>query len=106
MKTVWKSTAAALAMATGALASQQAQAAPMAGGNFGPIMDYSLVQKAQYIYGGRNYCWYLDGWHGPGWYWCGYSWRRGYGWGGGDGWRGWGRRDFDRDRGRDRGRRH
>jgi hypothetical protein len=27
-------------------------------------------------------------WRGPGFYWCGYAWRRGYGWGGGYGWRG------------------
>ena len=35
---------------------------------------------------GRRYCWYDDGWHGPGFYWCGYAWRRGLGWGGGLGW--------------------
>jgi hypothetical protein len=49
-----------------------------------------LVVKAQYIYGGQNYCWYLNGWQGPGWYWCGYAWEEGEGWGGGDGWNGWG----------------
>ena len=32
----------------------------------------------------------IDGWNGPGWYWCGYAWRRGYGWGGGYGYHGWG----------------
>lgn len=48
-----------------------------------------LVEKAQYVYRGRRYCFYFDGWHGPGWYWCGYSHRRGYGWGGPTGWRGW-----------------
>ena len=117
MKIGWKTTAAALTIAAGMLAGQQAQAAPLAGANLGPIMDYSLVQKAQYYYEGHRYCWYFEGWRGPGWYWCGYPWRRGYGWGGGDGWRGWGRdrdrdrgreRDHDRDRDRDhdRGRRH
>ena len=49
----------------------------------------NLVEKAQYVYRGRRYCFYFDGWHGPGWYWCGYSHRRGYGWGGASGWRGW-----------------
>jgi hypothetical protein len=49
------------------------------------------LQSVQYIWGGRNYCWYLDGWHGPGWYWCGYRLRRGFGWGGPEGFRGWGR---------------
>lgn len=50
------------------------------------------VQQVQYVYAGRNYCWYGGGWHGPGYYWCGYAWRRGFGWGGPYGWRGWGPR--------------
>ncbi|MEA2880488.1 MAG: hypothetical protein QOF14_5684 [Hyphomicrobiales bacterium] len=50
----------------------------------------ALTESVQYYYGGRNWCWYDDGWRGPGFYWCGYRWRRGYGWGGGLGWRGWG----------------
>lgn len=44
-----------------------------------------------YVYGGREYCWYDAGWQGPGYYWCGYAYRRGYGWGGPAGWRGWAR---------------
>ena len=47
------------------------------------------IEQAQFFFGGRNYCWYDDGWHGPGYYWCGYAFRRGLGWGGGEGWRGW-----------------
>jgi hypothetical protein len=47
------------------------------------------IEQAQFIFGGRNYCWYDDGWHGPGYYWCGYAFRRGFGWGGGAGWHGW-----------------
>ena len=47
------------------------------------------VEKAQFFFGGRQYCWYDDGWQGPGWYWCGYAWRSGFGWGGGEGWNGW-----------------
>jgi hypothetical protein len=47
------------------------------------------IEEAQFIRGGRRYCWYWDGWHGPGWYWCGYHWRRGFGWGGPSGWHGW-----------------
>jgi hypothetical protein len=47
-------------------------------------------EKTQF-WGGRNYCWYPGGWQGPGYYWCGYQWRRGYGWGGPIGWHGWGR---------------
>jgi len=52
------------------------------------------TENAQYSWGGRRYCWYDDGWSGPGFYWCGYSWRRGLGWGGPVGWRGWGHSGF------------
>jgi hypothetical protein len=48
-----------------------------------------VTENVQYLYGGRRYCWYVDGWQGPGWYWCGYRLRRGYGWGGPVGWQGW-----------------
>jgi hypothetical protein len=48
------------------------------------------LEKTQFFYGGRNYCWYLNGWRGPGYYWCGFNYRRGFGWGGGVGWNGWG----------------
>ncbi len=51
--------------------------------------DRPSLDQVQYVWGGRNYCWYGRGWHGPGWYWCGFAWRHGYGWGGGYGWRGW-----------------
>ena len=47
------------------------------------------LEQAQYFYGGRRYCWYFNGWHGPGYYWCGYGARRGLGWGGPRGWHGW-----------------
>lgn len=64
-----------------------------------------------YHYSGHRYCWYDDAWRGPGWYLCGYAFRRGYGWGGVGGWRGWGHDEFrggeyrrggwgERDRGR------
>jgi hypothetical protein len=68
-------------------------AGPVAAMPAGPLALPSAasdVQQVQYIYGGRNYCWYGNGWHGPGYYWCGYAFRRGFGWGGGYGWRGWG----------------
>lgn len=54
----------------------------------------ALIQPVQFRYGDRDYCWYPDGWHGPGWYWCGYGARVGFGWGGPIGWNGW---RFDRD---------
>lgn len=54
----------------------------------------AITEQAQFLFGGRNYCWYNDGWQGPGWYWCGYASRPGFGWGGPVGWNGW---RFDRD---------
>ena len=47
------------------------------------------VVKVQFVFDDQNYCWYDDGWQGPGWYWCGYAWDEGVGWGGGYGWNGW-----------------
>jgi hypothetical protein len=49
----------------------------------------NVIERAQFIWLGRNYCWYDDGWNGPGWYWCGQYLTRGIGWGGGFGWHGW-----------------
>lgn len=76
--------ATTLSFATfGALAP--AQALPVQPGIAAP----TDVQQSQYMYGGRNYCFYPNGWNGPGFYWCGYAFRRGYGWGGGHGWHSW-----------------
>src|SRR5687768_5369978 len=81
--------AAAALLAGGLLLSPAAPAS--AGGATRAAADgLSLIDNVQvYYWRGRRYCFYDDGWHGPGWYWCGYAWRRGYGWGGGHGWRGW-----------------
>ena len=54
-----------------------------------PADQIAPVEKAQYVWGGQNYCWYDGGWHGPGWYRCGYAYRNGLGWGGAYGWNGW-----------------
>ena len=74
--------AAALAGATAPLSSAQAAPARLiyAVGN---AAEQPNLEQVQYFYGGENYCWYDGGWRGPGFYWCGYAWRRGYGWGGG-----------------------
>jgi hypothetical protein len=56
----------------------------------GAIAGIDTVENAQYVYGGRSYCFYPTGWHGPGWYRCGYRLSYGYGWGGPAGWQGWG----------------
>ncbi|HEY4923704.1 MAG TPA: hypothetical protein VII20_04745 [Roseiarcus sp.] len=53
------------------------------------LANATQIENAQFIFGGQNYCWYDDGWRGPGWYWCGYANRSGLGWGGGVGWHGW-----------------
>src|SRR6202162_4447815 len=49
----------------------------------------NVVESVQFIWLGHNYCWYDDGWNGPGWYWCDYSGGVGLGWGGGYGWHNW-----------------
>lgn len=67
-----------------------AQAVPVGAAGFRAAADdISAIERVQFLFGGRNYCFYLDGWHGPGWYWCGYASRRGLGWGGPQGWHGW-----------------
>jgi hypothetical protein len=65
----------------------QANALPV--DRFTPAAIPSDIEQAQFAFGGRSYCWYDGGWRGPGFYWCGYAWRRGFGWGGGAGWHGW-----------------
>ena len=89
MKHFTLATVSALSMMAGAtLYVNGAQAAPTLNGLSGaPLVNN--VEDVQYRYHGRRYCWYFDGWQGPGWYWCGYAMRRGLGWGGGDGWRSW-----------------
>jgi hypothetical protein len=71
-----------------ALLNTSAQAA--AGAGLAPAAtDIGNVEKAQFLFGGHRHCWYPDGWHGGGWYWCGYRTRAGMGWGGGEGYNGW-----------------
>jgi hypothetical protein len=51
--------------------------------------DYAAVGVARRVWRGADYCWYDNGWRGPGWYQCGYEFRVGFGWGGPWGWHGW-----------------
>lgn len=86
--------AAALAVVGGLLtigAVGTAEAAPLTGDIKLPTATDMLVQKTQFYWQDREYCWYPGGWRGPGWYWCGHNYRRGYGWGGPHGWNGWAR---------------
>jgi len=83
----------------GALAIGTAQAAVQGGADAirAASENGSITEQAQYRWGGYDYCWADDGWRGPGWYWCGYAYRRGFGWGGPIGWNKWrfrGRGDF------------
>lgn len=61
------------------------------GAGLKPALDASdMIQKAAvFIIEGHRYCFYFNGWHGPGWYRCGFAWRRNLGWGGEYGWQSW-----------------
>jgi hypothetical protein len=71
--------------------SQRAEAAPVGApeGLRSAIHSLSLTETVGFYWGGRQFCWYDDGWNGPGWYWCGNYLTSGIGWGGGYGWHGW-----------------
>jgi hypothetical protein len=81
--------AIAAALGLGGASAAQAGIGDGALGARTPLTSASQVENAQFLFGGQNYCWYDDGWSGPGWYWCGYAFRTGLGWGGGDGFHGW-----------------
>jgi hypothetical protein len=55
------------------------------------VDSLALIDQVQFVFGGHKHCWYAEGWHGPGWYWCGYAdeKHKGRGWGGPEGYRGW-----------------
>jgi hypothetical protein len=55
----------------------------------GAADSLNVVERAQFVWLGHNYCWYDDGWNGPGWYWCNQYTSPGIGWGGGYGWHHW-----------------
>jgi hypothetical protein len=87
MKTLYP-TGLALTIAAG-MALPLAGSAQAAMGGALPTTQILPVENAQFFFLGHNFCWYDDGWQGPGWYWCNYAWNNGYGWGGGEGWHGW-----------------
>ena len=81
-----------LSVAAGAAASVvalPAQAAPSFGSGIAQSPLLNQVQNRVFVYHGRPYCFYFDGWHGAGWYRCGWKWRHGLGWGGVYGWNDW-----------------
>jgi hypothetical protein len=89
MRSVRSLTLAAAVLMCG-LPIGMAQAAPIAPQGFGPAADeQSVIEHVQFRWAGGEYCWYEDGWRGPGFYRCGYRLRVGRGWGGPAGWHGW-----------------
>ncbi len=94
MRKILMTIAAAIGLMTTGSAINSANAMPLGNSVSDAADELSMVDKAQYVWGGRRYCWYDDGWKGPGWYWCGRYLTPGFGWGGGVGWRGWGRGGF------------
>ena len=101
-KLVFTAAAATAFVACGTLIGGGVEAAPIGTPHAirTAVDGLDVIENVQFSFGGRRYCWYDDGWQGPGWYWCGYRWRSGLGWGGGEGWQGWrggqrGGREFD-----------
>jgi hypothetical protein len=80
MRTIARGLSTVALLVTGVAGIHSAAAAPLSGSATAPDVE-GVMQQVDYFYNGHNYCWYYDGWQGPGWYWCGYAWRRGYGWG-------------------------
>jgi hypothetical protein len=83
---------AAVALIAAGTVADRLQAAPIGPpeGLRAALGSLAIIENAQvFVWQGRRYCWYDDGWRGPGFYWCGYARRHGLGWGGGSGWHGW-----------------
>jgi len=89
-----------LAIAAGALlVATQANAGSfpvnkLTDANGNGLVDHVAVRV--YVHEGNRYCFYFNGWHGPGWYRCGYAFRRGLGWGGVYGWNSWNYGPYER----------
>jgi hypothetical protein len=88
-----------LAIAAGAiLAAAQANAGSFPvntmTGAASDLVDQVAVRV--YVHEGHRYCFYFNGWHGPGWYRCGFAFRRGVGWGGVYGWNNWNYGPYER----------
>lgn len=81
--------AAAASLFGGAAAVAQTEAPARLISGVDRVGDAPKAIPVQFYYSGQQYCWYPTGWKGPGFYYCGYAWRRGYGWGGPVGWMGY-----------------
>ncbi len=79
--------AATAAMVVGGNAGAASMSAPAAMRTAADSLK--MIENVQFFWSGHNYCWYDDGWNGPGWYWCNMYLQSGIGWGGGYGWHHW-----------------
>ena len=79
--------AATAAVAVGGNAGAASMSAPAAMRTAADSLK--MTENVQFFWNDHNYCWYDDGWNGPGWYWCDMYLQYGIGWGGGYGWHGW-----------------
>jgi hypothetical protein len=91
MSKIFKSIGMSAAFVVAGFLSGEAGAMPLGGPGKAGLDRIDLTVPAAYVWGGKEYCWYDDGWNGPGWYVCGQYTVRGVGWGGGAGWHGWSR---------------
>jgi hypothetical protein len=89
MRNVLIGAAAAAALLAPITAGAQPQGAPQLIFGVDRADQAPAATPVQFLYSGRQYCWYPGGWRGPGFYWCGYSGRQGMGWGGPVGWMGY-----------------
>ena len=62
-----------IAAGTFAAVATQANAVSVPVGGMNPALAETdlIEQAAVYVYEGRRFCFYFNGWHGPGWYHCG-----------------------------------
>ena len=60
--------AATAAMVVGGSAGAASMSAPAAIRTAADSLK--MTENVQFFWSGHNYCWYDDGWNGPGWYWC------------------------------------
>jgi hypothetical protein len=89
MTKILRTVGVSVALAVVSFMSGQASAMPVGGSGKAALAQIGVIEQAQYSYGGKDYCWYDDGWNGPGWYVCGQYTVSGVGWGGAAGWHGW-----------------
>ena len=72
------------------IACPESHAIPISGSSIGAaIDDLNIIARVQHFFDNKRYCFTREGWHGPGWYMCGYENRPRLGWGGPPGWRLW-----------------